>query len=519
MSGASPSVVVGGPVRSGPLLPLVRRSWLVLLAFAGLSLLAALLLARRYITRPAAALLTTARRWAEGDLAARATLGEDVGTEFDQLARAFNAMAERLGRQRAELERLNTLLEERVAERTRALSASNNRLQVEVAERELSEAQLRQAQKLQAVGELAGGLAHDFNNLLATVLGSLELLGRRSPGLDARSRDLIAAATAAVEHGGRLTARLIAFSRKQPLLPVACDLNAVLGGMETLIGSTLGPGVRTEWRLEPELWPVLVDPNQLEAAVLNLVLNARDAMGGSGVLVLATAARRVPAPPAPDAREPAVQPGEYGLVTVTDTGCGMAPEVLARVFEPFFTTKGPGSGSGLGLSQVHGLALQSGGGVAMESRVGEGTAVTLLLPRALLPAPQPTPPRPSRAVATLLLVDDEPDVRAVTAETLMDAGHRVLVAAGGAEALALFERETVDLLLADYAMPGMTGVQVIASARGRRPGLPVLLVTGYAELGGALDGLSPAQVLRKPFRAAELLRRVDMALGRVSEPA
>ena len=580
------AVVVSLPSEGGlGFAPALRHSWVALMVFAALSLLAALVLGERYISRPTAALLDAARRWSSGDLGARAALDEAPRTEFGSLARAFNTMAEGLGRQRAELERLNASLESRVAERTLALSASHNRLQVEIAERELSEAQLRQAQKLQAVGELAGGLAHDFNNLLTTVLGSLELLQRQVAASEERSRRLITAAMSAVERGGRLTAQLIAFSRKQRLLPLPSDLNAALGGMRGLIASTLGPGVRLELRLEPGLFAVLVDPNQLEAAILNLVLNARDAMdglgGASGTLLLTTTRRAVapdgalgaeplaarlaasggaaadPGPAEPDhgwagsapagtaTEESALAPGEYAVLTVEDTGCGMPPEVVSRVFEPFFTTKGPGRGSGLGLSQVHGLAHQSGGAVQVFSRPRQGTRVTLVLPRAVLAQAVPLHALPSALPgqsaaahpvlatlgrsgarvpardATLLLVDDEADVREVTAETLTDAGYHVLVAADGQHALELLRGHAVDLLLADYAMPGMNGIELIREARARQAGLQVLLVTGYAELGGVpdMDGLLAHQVVRKPFRAAELLRRVEAMLGRVPEAA
>jgi len=480
----------------------------------GIALLLALLLGRRYIHRPSEELLAVARDWGKGNLSRRAVLTEGPGTEFGRLAATFNQMANSLSRQHAELERLNVTLEARVEERTMALLQSNNRLQVEVSERERTEACLRQAQKLQAVGQLAGGMAHEFNNLLTTVLSSLELLSRQRGG--ERERRLIDGAMQAVRRGKQLTAQLVAFSRKQRLLPVPSDLNTLITGMTSLLASTLGPPIRIENRLDPELWPAMVDPNQLEAAILNLALNARDAMPNGGVLRFITANVTVDgggsAGPAPA--------GDYASVTVEDSGVGMTPEVVARAFEPFFTTKGPGKGAGLGLSQVHGLAQQSGGDLRLVSRQGEGTAVTLILPRAhaLLFPPTSAGAASGAGAAPLriLLVDDESDVREVACELLVEAGYEVLTAPDGPSALAILAREgeRIGLLIADYAMPGMTGIELIREARTMQPLLEVLLVTGYAEFGsgGELDGIEPLRVLRKPFRAPELLRRIEQVM-------
>jgi len=481
-----------------------RRGVVFAVGAAVLALGAAIVFGQSYVRRPTAQLLAAAVRWRGGDLAARAVLREDPRTEFGSLAAAFNDMAEALGRQRGELEELNESLEGRVDERTRALSASHNRLQVQTVERELSDSRLRQAQKLQAVGELAGGLAHDFNNLLGVVVGSLDLLRRRVPATEVGQQQLIAGAIAAAERGARLTAQLIGFSRRQRLLPQPCDLNATVAAMRPMLATTLGPAISLVLQLDPALPSAMVDPNQLDTAILNLALNAREAMPHGGTLTVSTGA---------SVRAHDAVPGEGGLVamSVADTGLGIAADVLPRVFEPFFTTKGPGRGSGLGLSQVHGLAQQSGGDVRIASEPAAGTCVTLLLPRAGVTAA----PASVTTSQRVLVVDDEADVRMLTAEMLEEDGHVVLVAADAEEALRLLEEQPVDLLLADYIMPGMNGVELLRRAAQIQPGLRVMLVTGYAELGGPGEtaGLRTEQVLRKPFRSADLRRRVDLVLG------
>ena len=327
---------------------------------------------------------------------------------------------------------------------------------------------------------------------------------------EAGQQQLIAAAIAAAERGARLTAQLIGFSRRQRLLPQPCELNAVVAAMRPMLSTTLGPGVALVLMLDPAGPVAMVDPNQLDTAILNLAINAREAMPQGGTLTVATGGLAEAAGGEEGAGDGLV------AVSVGDTGAGIAADVLARVFEPFFTTKGPGRGSGLGLSQVHGLARQSGGDVRIASEPERGTRVVLLLPRAGVLAAMAAPVGVSRRI---LVVDDEADVRALTAEMLEEDGHVVLVASGGEEALRLLEGGPVDLLLADYVMPGMNGVELLRRAAEVQPGVRAMLVTGYAELGGAegMGGLRTEQVLRKPFRTSELLRRVDLALAAAKE--
>ena len=393
-----------------------------------------------------------------------------AATEFGSLSAAFNGMAEALGRQRAEMQELNATLEARVAERTRELTESRNRLQVEMAEREKSDASLRQSHKLQAVGQLAGGVAHDFNNLLTAVIGALDLLRRRLPTSQKRLVRLVDSALQAAERGSKLTGQLLAFSRRSALRAGADRSECNRDGAVEPVGQYARSLDQHPDRSGEDLWPAMVDPNQIDAAILNLAINARDAMPEGGVLTIAT--RNLPAgiggtttarcpgclltgQPCSVAKMASVPPGDYVAVRVTDNGTGMSPEVLARVFEPFFTTKGPGNGSGLGLAQVHGLAVQSGGDVCIESTLGEGTTVTLLLPRAAsLPSARSKVTRlEPRRSAHVLLVDDDKDVLNMTADMVSERGYTVELANCGAEALEMLKTATFDVMLADYNMP------------------------------------------------------------------
>jgi signal transduction histidine kinase/ActR/RegA family two-component response regulator len=418
----------------------------------------------------------------------------------------------------------SSFLESQVAERTRELSESNNRLQVEIAGREKTEAALHQAQKLQAVGQLAGGIAHDFNNMLATVLGNLELMERRvsqteegwKPADSERLLRLIERATGAVTRGGQLTSRLLAFSRRQRLAARPTDLNALLRELVTLTTSTLGRRVQVASELADDLWFAMVDPSQVEAAILNLCLNARDAMPEGGRLTLTTTNVTIDRPQggksSPDSD---LAPGSYVRVCISDTGVGMTPEVKARAFDPFFTTKGPGAGSGLGLSQVYGMARQSGGGVMIDSAPGAGARVSVFLPRAMVVA-DPIEERIKEAAEMpvpgvggdlVLIVDDDNAVRQVTVEMARDLGCEVAQAAGGEQALALIGKlsPAPKMILLDYAMPGMNGLQLARALRERGVMAPIALVTGYAELSEAdVAAGQVAGLLRKPFTIREL---------------
>jgi signal transduction histidine kinase/ActR/RegA family two-component response regulator len=512
------------------------------LGIVGGAALMALILAwtagHRFIYRPAEALLLAARKWRGGDLSARAILGR-AGAEFSALARSFNAMA--AGLQAREMERRlqSSFLEAQVAERTRELSDSNNRLQVEIAGREKTEAALHQAQKLQAVGQLAGGIAHDFNNMLATVLGNLELMERRVAQTDKhwtasdteRLLRLIGRATGAVQRGSQLTSRLLAFSRRQRLAARSTDVNALLRELITLATSTLGRRVQVASDLGDELWPAMVDPSQVEAAILNLCLNARDAMPDGGRLTISTAnLLSTEAGAAGDAGHNGLPPGGYVQICISDTGIGMTADVKARAFDPFFTTKGP-HGSGLGLSQVYGMARQSGGDAVIDSTPGRGTRVTLFLPRAT-PSEQAETEQAERAMNLasrvpmradlVLVVDDDAAVRQVTVEMARDLGCDVAQATGGEQALELLGDLAIPptLILLDYAMPGMNGLQLARALRERGVSAPIALVTGYAELSEAdVAEARLAGMLRKPFTIGELHSLLVQLRATVVEPS
>ena len=422
-------------------------------------------------------------------------------------------------RAEAALRELNDSLEQRVAERTRELAEANERLMTEVADRERTEAVLRQAQKMEAVGQLASGIAHDFNNLLAAILGNLELLEMRLG--DERLLKLVQAASRSARHGAKLNEQMLAFSRKQHLTPQPVDVNALLTGVEVLLGRTLGGTVEVITALATDLWPALVDPHQLELVILNLAINARDAMPLGGRLTIET--RNVHARRADKSIDLAA--GDYVLISVSDTGTGMSPEVLARACEPFFTTKEPGKGSGLGLAQVYGLARQSGGSLRIDSALGKGTTVELHLPRSLLAATLTDERQQSGGMAggqrqaRILVVDDHEEVREVIAAHLEALGYQPLRAATGRTALAILGGNCTafDLLIADYAMPEMSGVQLARAVRELCPDLPTIIVTGYADVSG-LDGASDSTILlHKPFRMSELGATVERALREAAE--
>jgi PAS domain S-box-containing protein len=383
---------------------------------------------------------------------------------------------------------------------------------------------LQRAQRMDAVGQLTAGIAHDFNNLLTAILGNLELMTRRQ-GDPARTERLIAGAKNAAERGAKLTEQLLAFSRQQRIAAEPVDLNRVIQGMAPLLQSTMGGNIGIDFKAAPALAAALADPTQVELAILNLAINARDAMPDGGAITIETANAERGDPVWPE--EPA--PGHYVAIQVTDIGSGISDAVRERMFEPFFTTKGVGKGSGLGLSQVLGVLKQLGGGVSVRSALNEGTSISIFLPRADetlaagMEAPfVRTPIEPASARREcILLVDDDADVRAITAAMLGEVGYEVVEASSGAAGLDALERadSRADLVLADIAMPGINGVEFAVIVRRTWPSLPVLLMTGYADSGLLLRS-AEHEVLKKPFQAAELeasLRRA-MVRGRGVDP-
>ncbi len=378
---------------------------------------------------------------------------------------------------------------------------------------------LRQAQKMEAVGQLTGGIAHDFNNMLAIVLGSLDLLARRLPADDARARRYVDAAADGARRAATLTQRLLAFSRRQPLQPEPVDVNRLVAGMSGLLRGSLGGGIQLETVLAGGVWTVSADPNQLENVILNLAINARDAMSGDGRVTIETHnchldERYV-------AAEIGVAAGQYVLIAVTDAGGGMPPEVVAKAFDPFFTTKGVGQGTGLGLSQVYGFVKQSDGHVKIYSEVGVGTTVKLYLPRlAGVSAIATAAAAPDTVVGgdggeVILVVEDEPGVRAVTVDALGDLGYRVVEADSAAAALAVLEaRDDIALLFTDIVMPETNGARLAEAARALRPGLKVLFTTGYTRNAVVHNGVVDAgvELIGKPFTVDALAAKVRSVL-------
>ena len=388
-------------------------------------------------------------------------------------------------------------------------------LQRQVAERtaELSETQeqLRQAQKMEALGQLTGGIAHDFNNLLTVIVGGLDLIAKQVQ--DERLLRFATNALSAAERGARLTAQLLAFSRVQRLELKPTYVAPLIEEMRPLLRNVLGPGIQKQFDLDPHLTPVLADPTQLEVAVLNLAINARDAMTDGGTLTISSCKRRI-------SSDPELEPGTYVELSIADTGAGMPPEVLARAFEPFFTTKDVGKGTGLGLSMVYGMARQCGGAVKIESEVGRGTTVRLYFRRADRDAEVPASDgqtgdelRRSRGAATVLVIDDDPDVRHFIAAGLEEYGHEVFEAADGSEGIEKFAANLPDLVILDYIMPGLSGAEVAAHILATRPDQPILFVSGYNETDAIRRVAPDANILAKPFRAAALEDAVRSALA------
>ena len=383
----------------------------------------------------------------------------------------------------------------------------------DVTERRQVEESLRQTQKLEVIGQLTGGVAHDFNNLLTAVLGNIELAALRTR--DQNVLGILKSAGTAAERGAKLTGQLLAFARKQHLAPRVVSLNELVSSMGDLLLQTIGVTIRIETVLEKDLWAVMIDPTQLELVILNLAINSRDAMPHGGRLTVATKNIGVSDRP--------LAPREYVAISVSDTGSGMTQEVAAKAFEPFFTTKPVGQGTGLGLSQVLGFAQQSGGEVRIDSRVGEGTTITILLPRSRESLPRVVeeagPVPHDGQAATILVVDDDPAVRELTVSALEEMNYRVLAADNGRVAIEVLRQAgTVDLALIDLVMPVMNGRELATRIRAVEPGRAILFMTGYDDLSGSEDPFAQEMVIKKPFKLVELAAAVERALpGRDGE--
>ncbi|MFC7535761.1 ATP-binding protein [Sphingomonas sp. GCM10030256] len=408
-------------------------------------------------------------------------------------------------------------LERAVALRTQELSDANAALKAEAEERAAAEAQLRQVQKMEAVGQLTGGIAHDFNNMLAVVVGGIDLARRRLNGPRREVQMHLNNAMEGATRAAALTRRLLSFARSEPLLPARVDTSELVSGMSELLDRTLGERITVDVGLAGDAWPVFVDPHQLENAIVNLAVNARDAMDGEGRMKIFTANVTLSANEVGD-----IQPGEYLRISVSDTGCGMSPEVVDRAFEPFFTTKEVGKGTGLGLSQIFGFAHQSGGEVGIESKVGEGTTVSIYLPRTEVQAAEvrmhPAMHNreqhdPSVPGARILLVEDDPRVRSATVGALEDLDYEPVSCSSGAEAIELFEAQDFDLVISDVIMPEMTGPELVRELKARRPDTAILFVTGFVGEGES-DDLISHELLRKPFTVSALATAVAAALDR-----
>jgi signal transduction histidine kinase/CheY-like chemotaxis protein len=413
----------------------------------------------------------------------------------------------------AEREQAAQELEKQVILRTQELKAANEALRDQMTVRAHVEEKLRQAQKIEAIGQLTGGVAHDFNNLLMVISGGLEMLDRQTdPG---RRKRLMDGMRQAAERGSGLTRQLLAFSRRQELQPQTIDLARQIGGMRELLDRSLRGDVHVTLEFSPDLWPVEVDASELELVVLNLAVNARDAMPRGGTIEIR--AENLPL------LDQGGSTKDFVTLSVSDNGSGMTREVQARVFEPFFTTKDIGKGSGLGLAQVHGFVQQSGGKIELQSEVGRGTKITLFLPRS---SKEPRPDhqhvdlhvarRPPASAGSVLLVEDDDEVAALVSEMLEDLGFQVVRAATAAAALgALANGRRVDVVFSDIMMPGgMNGVELAREIRARRLDLPILLTSGYSEVTKQAAEAQGIKILRKPYQLAELSEALRGALSR-----
>ncbi len=435
-------------------------------------------------------------------------LGSTIGSALRARHRQYQARAVLADRQAVsdQLAALNATLESRVEERTRALAQANDRLTAEVIEREKAQQAMVQAQKMESLGRLTGGVAHDFNNLLNVVQGSMELI--LATTADAAVRRRAETAKAACERGGKLTAQLLAFARNQTLDLRPLRVEPLFESVLQMARPLLGDAFEIVVGVGPHVAGVLADASQMEMALLNLAINARDAMPGGGRIVLRASTPRVPAGLLPE--------GDYVRIAVSDNGPGMSADVAARVFEPFFTTKAVGKGTGLGLSQVYGMARQSGGLARIESLPGQGTTVEIWLPAARAEDVQEAADADEEQPLTglkMLIVEDDDFVRACMTDALVTLGCEVAQAADGTAGFdTLLQEGRPDLLVTDYLMPGMTGAELAGRARERFPGLPVIVATGYADMDAIRHAVGDVTILRKPFRIAELGAAVRKAL-------
>jgi signal transduction histidine kinase/CheY-like chemotaxis protein len=411
-------------------------------------------------------------------------------------------------------------LEAAVAERTSELRQTNEMLREESETRARAEAQLAQAQKMEAVGQLTGGIAHDFNNMLAVVVGGLDLARRKLAQRPAEVEAHLDGAMEGADRAAALTRRLLSFARAEPLLPDAIVPAHLVAGMNILLDRTLGEQIAVHVDADDASWSIWADPHQLENAILNLAVNARDAMDGAGRLDIAVADVTIGT-----ADPSGILPGDYVRITVTDTGCGMSPQVIERAFDPFFTTKPVGKGTGLGLSQIFGFVRQSHGDVRVDSAVGVGTSIALYLPRyhgvarGQTVAESPAAARQKGGPLSVLLVEDDPRVQAATRAALVELGHQVRACTSGAEALAMLAANAdFDLVLTDVMMPGMTGPELVARLSRDYPHLATLFVTGYVGEAGQSNDFAGHEVLRKPFTIAQLGSAVTRAMNRYGRP-
>jgi len=527
-SGWTVALAVPATALSAPLLWSLAALGGAGLVLAGLALALALAIGRRF-TWPIHRLAEAASRLGSGEsVAPVATPVAEIRQVGDALAAAAIVLREQARRRdeaEAALRDLNATLESQVASRTAELTRANAQLTVEMGRREQSESQVRQLQKIEAVGQLTGGIAHDFNNMLAVIIGSLRLLRRRLERGEGGLERFVDGAMDGAERAAALTHRLLAFSRQQPLVPAALDANRLTTAMSALLRRTIPESIRIETVLAGGLWRVHADAVQLENAILNLALNARDAMPEGGRLTIETANAHLDEAYAATRAE--VTAGQYVMIAITDSGAGMTPEILQRAFDPFFTTKPPGQGTGLGLSQVYGFIKQSGGHIAIYSEPAQGTTVKLYLPRVYGDAAEhekvagPVAARAATASA-ILVVEDDDSVRDITVEMLRDLGYRVVAAANGAAALRTLDAERdIALLLTDVVMPDMNGRKLAEAALVRRPELKVLYTTGYTRNAIVHNGvLDPGvHLLAKPFTVEALAAKLGELLAPGPAPA